>query len=132
VKRVAGSLSVGLALAGPCLADWDAARFRDETTVEIRTVEPEAGEHWSKLWVVVIGGEVYLRLGPRAAGRLERNTQSPYVDARVAGEEFEHVRVEPANDMTSKVAEAMAAKYWTDVLIRHFSHPMTVRLHPEP
>ena len=33
---------------------------------------------------------------------------------------------------TLKVAEAMADKYWSDVLIRWVDHPLTARLEPEP
>ena len=31
-------------------------------------------------------------------------------------------------DMKEKVAAAMAAKHWMDILIRHESHPMVARL----
>jgi len=29
------------------------------------------------------------------------------------------------------VAHAMADKYWSDVLVRHMDHPLTMRLAPE-
>jgi hypothetical protein len=61
-----------------------------------------------------------------------KNTTSPYVKIKVADKEFDKVRLEPAPDMTDKVAAAMADKYFLDILIRHESHPMTARLVPEP
>jgi hypothetical protein len=34
--------------------------------------------------------------------------------------------------MAGAVATAMADKYWSDVIVRHFDHPLTMRLTPEP
>ena len=50
---------------------------------------------------------------------------------KVAGKEFDHVKVEELPDMKAKVATAMADKYWMDILVRHESHPMVARLVPE-
>ena len=33
--------------------------------------------------------------------------------------------------MAEKVAAAMGDKYWSDVFVRFFSHPLTLRLAPE-
>jgi hypothetical protein len=95
------------------------------------TTEPDVGEHWSNLWVVVIDGQPYVRLGDRAYGRIQRNTTSPYVKLKVADREFDKVKVEEMPDMKQKVAAAMADKYWMDILVRHESHPMVARLVPE-
>jgi hypothetical protein len=95
------------------------------------TTEPDIGEHWSNLWVVVIDGQPYVRLGERAYARIRKNTTSPYVKLKVAGKEFDQVKVEEMPDMKEKVATAMAGKYWMDVLVRHESHPMVARLVPE-
>jgi hypothetical protein len=51
---------------------------------------------------------------------------------KVGDNEFDKVRLEPALEMTDKVAAAMADKYFMDILIRHESHPMTARLVAEP
>lgn len=110
---------------------WDPAVFRDASTIKILTTEPDAGEHWSNLWVVVIDGQPYVRLGDRAYGRIQRNTTSPYVKLKVGEQEFDKVKVEEMPDMKEKVAAAMAEKYWMDILIRHESHPMVARLVPE-
>ena len=111
---------------------WDPDAFHDESTLQIMTTAPEEGEHWSKLWLVVIDGQLYVRLGERSFGRIQKNTSSPYVKVKIADQEFDKVRLEPALDMKDKVAAAMADKYFLDILIRHESHPMTARLVAEP
>jgi len=111
-------------------ATWDPAAFASEGTLELLTVEPGVGEHWSTVWLVVLEGQLYVRLGSRAAGRIERNTTGPYVGVRIAGREFDHVRAEKAPEMVDRVAAAMAEKYWLDVLVRFMEHPLTLRLVP--
>jgi hypothetical protein len=110
---------------------WDSAVFRDASTIKIMTTEPDVGEHWSNLWVVVIDGQPYVRLGDRAYGRIQKNTTSPYVKLKVADLQFDHVKVEEMPEMKEKVAAAMAEKYRLDILVRHESHPMVARLVPE-
>ena len=128
---------VSIALAAAARADdkavpgWDPTVFRDASTIKIMTTEPDAGEHWSNLWVVVIDGQPYVRLGDRSYGRIQKNSTSPYVKLKVADQEFDKVKVEETPDMKDKVAAAMADKYWMDMLIRHESHPMVARLVPE-
>jgi predicted DNA-binding protein (MmcQ/YjbR family) len=128
-------LSIAFAVAGRgdgnAVSGWDPAVFRDASTIKIMTTEPDVGEHWSNLWVVVIDGQPYVRLGDRAYGRIQRNTTSPYVKLKVADQEFDKVKVEEMPNMKEKVAAAMADKYWMDVLIRRESHPMVARLVPE-
>ena len=108
-------LSVVLATAAhadnKAVPGWDPTVFRDASTVKIMTTEPDVGEHWSNLWVVVIDGQPYVRLGDRAYGRIQRNATSPYVKLKVADEEFEKVKVEEMPDMKENVAAAMAEKY---------------------
>jgi hypothetical protein len=111
--------------------EWDLDQFRQTSTIEIMTTEPDVGEHWSKLWVVVIDGQPYVRLGRRSYGRIQRNTTSPDVKLRLGEQEFDKVKLEEMPDMKDKVAAAMADKYWMDVLIRHESHPAVARLVPE-
>ena len=127
-------ISITSALAawadGQVVPGWNPAVFQDASTIKIMTTEPDIGEHWSNLWVVVIDGQPYVRLGDRSYGRIQRNSTSPYVKLKVADQEFDKVKVEEVPDMKEKVAAAMAAKYWMDVLIRHESHPMVARLVP--
>jgi hypothetical protein len=110
---------------------WDAKAFRELDTLEFRTVGPTEGPHWSTVWLVVLNDEVYVRLGSRASARMQENTTAPFVSVRIGGREYERVRAEEAADQASRVADAMAAKYWTDVLVRYVPHPLTMRLAPD-
>ena len=124
VMRAAGAAN------GP-VPGWDPNAFNDQSTLQIMTIDPEEGAHWSKLWLVAIDGQLYVRLGDRSYGRVQKNTSSPYVKVKVDEKEFDKVRLQPAPDKTDKVAAAMADKYFLDILIRHESHPMVARLVPE-
>jgi hypothetical protein len=109
-------------------ASWDPQTLAREDTLEFLTGGPQEGEHWSRVWVVAVDDQLYVRLGRRAATRFEKNTTVPFVKVRISGHEFDHVRAEPAPEMAERVAAAMAAKYWSDLLIRFARHPLTVRL----
>jgi hypothetical protein len=113
-------------------AQWDPSAFSEQDTLEYLTVGPQEGEHWSTVWLVVIDGQVYVRLGSRAAGRMEQNTTAPYVKVRIAGQQFDRVKAESAPDMVEPVAAAMGDKYPTDIFVKYFNHPLTMRLTPEP
>ena len=121
-----------LAGAGDAVPGWNPASFRDDSVLEIMTTEPELGEHWSKLWLVVIDDQLYVRLGDRAYGRVQKNTTKPYVKLKVGGQEYDKVKLDETPDMKEKVAAAMADKYFMDKLIRYENHPMAARLTPEP
>lgn len=120
------SLACGLALAQE--PQWSPGMFRDESVIEVYTVGPDGSGHWSSLWVVVVDGNPYLRLGTRAATRIRENRDAPYIRVRVAGQEFERVKVVEAPEMTDRVMEAFAQKYWLDSLIRPFRREMIARL----
>jgi hypothetical protein len=127
-------LASACALSGSPAAGsaWDPNAFKDESTLQFLTVGPDEGEHWSTVWLAVIDNQLYVRLGSTADRRIERNTTAPYVKVRIAGQEFDKVKVEPAPEMADKVAAAMADKYWLDVFVRYMSHPLTARLVVEP
>jgi hypothetical protein len=112
-------------------ADWNAAGFSDESTLEFRTVNADGEDHWSTVWFVVLEGDVYLNLGQRAVERLRTNTAAPLVSIRVADEEFEKVRIEAAQERQPEVARAMADKYWTGFLIPHRRPSTVMRLKSE-
>ncbi|MDX2166952.1 MAG: hypothetical protein SF182_07815 [Deltaproteobacteria bacterium] len=131
MRQLLLALTVAFA-AAPALADWDPAAFSKEETLEFRTTAPGESEHWSTVWLVVIDGQVYMRLGSRAAGRVESNTTKPTLAIRIGGQTFEKVTAEPAPDMAEAVAKAMHEKYWSDVFIQYFDHPLTLRLVPAP
>jgi hypothetical protein len=112
-------------------ADWNPAAFAKESTLKLRTNCPGEGEYWFPVWLVVVDGQVYVRLGGRATQRVECNTTAPFLGVEVAGQRFDHVRGVPAPEQAQPVMAAMAEKYWSDVLVRLFSHPLTLRLVPE-
>jgi hypothetical protein len=138
VKMVVAAAALAIAMIAPARAadnavpGWDPNAFRDLSTLQIMTVGPEEGEHWSRLWLAVIDGQVYVRLGDKSFGRVQKNTANPYVKVKIGDNEFDKVKLEPALDMKDKVAAAMKDKYFMDFLVRNESHPMTARLVPEP
>jgi hypothetical protein len=69
-----------------------------------------------------------VRLGSRAAERIETNETGSEIAVRVGDLQFDHVRVEKAPELADRVAEQMAEKYWSDIFIRFFPHPLTLRL----
>jgi hypothetical protein len=119
-----------LVLAGPN-PDWTPARWADLDTLQLHTVGPTEGPYDFPVWLVVIDDEVYVRLGSRAARRVETSTTQPYVGVTVAGRHFPRVRTEPVPEMAGAVSAAMAKKYWSDLIIRFLPHPLTLRLRPD-
>jgi hypothetical protein len=130
-RSLTACLTLLVVAAGPALAAWDPQAFSKQQTLEFLTVGPEEGEHWSTVWLVVIDGQVYVRLGGRAADRIEKNTTKPVIKVRIAGQEFDHVVGEPAPDMVAAVNQAMSDKYWFDMVIHYFRHPLTLKLIPQ-
>jgi hypothetical protein len=130
------SLLVGLvtALLVPpaAAAEWNPKAWADDSTLELRTQASGEDAHWFPVWLVVLDDQLYVRLGSRAADRIATNATAPFVGVRIDGAEFERVRTEPAPDRADAVAKAMGDKYWSDVVIRYFDHPMTLRLVPAP
>jgi hypothetical protein len=116
--------------AGP--ADWNPAAWTHESTVVLRTTDPGDAPHWFPVWLAVIDGQLYVRLGSRAAGRFDRNVTKPVIGVRIGGKEFDRVRGVVVPDMKQRVQDAMAEKYWLqgDVIVRHMDHPYTMRLEP--
>ena len=125
-----GALAV-LAVAAAGAASWTPREWATASTIELRTKCPGEAEHWFPVWLVVVDGQLYVRLGSRATGRVEHNVTAPHLGVRVAGLEFPRVRGVPAPESAGRVADAMAAKYWSDVIVRYFSHPLTLRLVPD-
>ena len=117
-------------IAAPA-AEWNPTAFAKESTLKLRTNCPSEGTHWSTVWLVVIDGQVYVRLGKRATGRVACNTTAPFLGVEIAGQRFDHLRGVPAPEYAERVAAAMAGKYTTDIVARHFTHPLTLRLMPE-
>ena len=118
--------------AAATAGDWRPQDWTGTSTVQLRTTAPGEMAHWFPVWLAVLDGQLYVRLGKRAASRIAHNTTAPYVGVRIAAQEFPRVTAQPAPEAAGRVAAAMATKYWSDVLVRHFSHPLTVRLVLEP
>ena len=132
VQAVLGLLAVLGAIAAAAVGgQWDPAAWVKEDTLQLGTTAPNEGEHWFKVWLVVIDGQLYVRLGSRAAGRVESNTTAPYLGVEIAGQRFERVRGVPAPEYAERVGKAMAEKYTSDIFVHLFSHPLTLRLVPE-
>jgi len=132
-RKVTGALWLGLALAVgiPASAtEWRPGIWVDENVVELRTTGPNEDPHWSPVWVAVLDDQLYVRLGKRAAGRIESNETHPYVDVRIAGHEFTNVLGEPVPELSEQVANELAEKYWGDFFVRLVPHPLTLRLVP--
>jgi hypothetical protein len=129
--NLAAALSIALVLASAALPPgWSAETFQQESTLEFYTVNSDGEGHWSTVWTVVIDGVPYIRLGSRAASRIDSNADAPFVKIRIAGQEFDHVLAQSAPEMADRVAAAMADKYWSDKLVRLVPHRLTMRLIP--
>ncbi len=122
---------VALLVAPAGAATWEPSAWSEVDTLELKTDAPDEGPYWFPVWLVVIDGQLYVRLGSRAAERVEESETKPLLGVRIEGEEFERVEGVPAPDMADPVASAMAEKYWSDVLVRFFPHPLTLRLVPQ-
>jgi hypothetical protein len=131
IRLIVAILLVSLRSLPAIAAEWTPQSYAKEETLEIRTTESADGAYWFPVWLVVLDNHVYVRLGTRAAERMRKNTTAPHIGVKIAGREFDHVRAEEAPEMTKAVANAMAEKYWSDVFIRWFPHPLTLRLVPE-
>lgn len=133
MKIVAALLSLllvsvnGIAAA----AEWTPEQWAAEDTLEFRTDCPEEGEHWSYVWLVVLDGDVWVRLGSRAGERVDCSRTKPLTSIRIAGQVFPEVEMVSVPEMADRVAAAMGDKYTTDAFIRFFSHPYTMKLVPK-
>ena len=123
--------SWGLTASTALPAGWNPDAIAKQDTIKLRTIGPREGEYWFPVWVVVLDHEVYVRLGSRATGRVRENTAAPYLGVQIAGQRFDKVRGVPAPEAAQRVAAAIAEKYWSDIIVRHMQHPLTLRLVPE-
>ena len=121
------SLLLGL-IAYPVAAQWNPASFAGEDTLEFFTVNDAGEEHWATVWFVLDSGDVYLRLGARAEGRIRGNIHRPTVKVRVGGRVYDNVLAEEAPDKIATVAELMGEKYWTAMFMKYMPDRYTVRL----
>lgn len=112
-------------------ADWTPANWAAEETLQFLTDCPDEGEHWSYVWLVVLDGDVWVRLGGKAGGRVDCSKTKPMTSVKIAGKDFAAVEMVQVPEMAERVAAAMADKYSTDFAVRYFSHPYTMKLVPK-
>lgn len=126
------ALVVGLLLGCTAQADaqsWDPDRFSKHDVITLRTNCEGEGEYKFPVWLVVVDRHVFVRLGSRAADRVEC-TPDRIIGVEIGGSRFDQVRAIPSPEMADRVAAAMAEKYTSDLFIRWFPHPLTARLAP--
>lgn len=133
MKHVTAILAVALASISTLAqaAEWTPDRWAAEDTLQFRTECPDEGEYWSYVWVVVLDGDAWVRLGGRAGGRVDCSKTKPFTSVKIGGEEFANVEMVPVPAMADRVAAAMAAKYTTDLFVRYMNHPYTMKLVPK-
>jgi len=134
MRRLCAALLSSVWLATAAVAaepsTWTPAAWTALDTLKLATNVPGEGPHTFPVWLAVLDDRVYVRLGDRAAKRVT-NTTDGQVGVEIAGARFERVRCEPAPDLAPRVGAEMARKYWSDVVIRLFPHPLTCRLVPQ-
>ena len=91
-RFLAAAAFIALVAAPAGAAEWKPRAYASESTLDLRTTAPGEGDHWFPVWLVVLDDQVYVRLGTRAAGRIERNTTKPYVGVRIAGQQFDRIK----------------------------------------
>ena len=108
---------------------WSPSAFATERTLQLRTKCRAERERWSRERFVVVDGLMYIRLSSRMAARVQCNATAPFLGVEVAGQRFDHVLGVPAPPgRAGRVAKAMADKYISDIVVRLFSHPLTLQL----
>lgn len=112
-------------------AEWTPANWAAEETLQFLTDCPDEGEHWSYVWLVVLDGDVWVRLGGTAGGRVDCSKTKPMTSVKIGGQDFTNVELVTVPEMTERVEAAMADKYWSDIFVRYMSHPYTMKLVPK-
>ncbi len=110
--------------------------FASETggeVVTLRTTSAAGESHETRLWIVEIGPDLWLRAGDPGSGWLQRLQQDPQVEMERRGRTA-HYRAEAVPHMGPEVDARMAEKYgWADRLIgiiRSEGESIAVRLDP--
>ena len=111
--------------------EWTPEKWTGEETLQFRTECPDEGEYWSYVWVVVLDGDAWVRLGSRAAGRVDCSKTKPLTSIKIAGQQFDGVEMVNTPEMAERVAAAMAEKYSSDLFVHFFNHPYTMKLVPK-
>ncbi len=110
------------------------ARYADEGTVKVTTTNEDGSTRDTKIWLVVVGGQGYIRTAKtRWGANLERD---PEIVLRV-GSELLPLRVEFVTHQATRdeVVDAFRDKYgFTDWVVNPFRgrNPKIMRLLPRP
>lgn len=131
IHALVASLALLFSATTALAAEWTPPAWTTEDTLQFRADCPDEGEYWSYVWLVVLDGDVYVRLGSRAAGRVDCSKSKPITAIKIAGETFDNVEMVESPAMVERVAAAMAEKYPTDLFIHYMSHPYTMKLVPK-
>src|SRR5262249_56656844 len=89
IAMVLSSLLLAVCWAAP--AGWTPAEWAGENTLELTTDVPSEGSYAFPVWLVVIDGQVYVRLRTRAAGRGPSSKSAPLVGGQGAGHHIDHL-----------------------------------------
>lgn len=126
VVAVVGLLTTG---SGAIAGTWDPDAFAKHDVIKLRTNCGSEGQYSFPVWLVVVDRHVFVRLGSRAADRVEC-TPGMVIGVEIGDQRFDSVRAVASPEMADRVAKAMADKYPSDLLVRWFPHPLTLRLDP--
>lgn len=125
------ALTIATTFSTAHAADWTPDQWKYEDTLQFRTDCPDEGEHWSYVWLVVLDGDLYVRLGSRAAARVDCNKTAHTTSVKIAEKEFPTIEMVESPEMAERVAAAMAEKYWSDFTVAWMDHPYTMKLVPK-
>jgi hypothetical protein len=110
--------------------DW--SKHADEEVVQVVTTDEDGAARTTKVWIVVVDGEAYIRTGGTRWGKnVERNQ-----DVRLLAQGAEYdLRVEFVTDeaLRARVTQALREKYgWPDRMLSVFrgGSPKIMRLVP--
>lgn len=136
VKMIGLWSCVAVVAADAAAADWNPATFREESVLEFFTVNRDGEEHWATVWFVELQGEVFVRLGERAATRIRENVNEPIVSVRIGDQRFDRMVAEEVRERAGDVVAGMQQKYWSARFSSWFSSTapedrLTLRLRPE-
>ena len=102
-------------------AEWTPAHWAAEDTLQFLTDCPDEGEHWSYVWLVVLDGDVWVRLGGKAGGRVDCSKTKLTTTVKIGGEDFTNVEMIAVPEMADRVAAAMGEKYTSDIFVRYMN-----------
>jgi hypothetical protein len=126
------AVATWVAMVSAAGEQWTPQQWKEVETLNLCTTGPKEGVYCFPVWLVVLDDSVYVRLGNKATERVQANTTGMLLPVDIGGHRFERVQLVDTPDMADRVSQAMADKYWSDIFVRFFPHPLTLRLQAEP